>query len=102
MGGVGELGEVSIRCRSTRTHDGFIGLDLIVVLSHSTVSTSTVTAHTASGGDEPLREDVSVILTVSVDEEEHKGEAELGGAVRQLDPRTDWRDDLTRQGHRRR
>jgi len=61
-----------------------IGLDLIVVLSNGTVSTSTITAHTASGGDEPFREDVSVILTVSVDEEEHKGEAELGGAMRQL------------------
>jgi len=61
-----------------------IGLDLIVVLSNGTVSTSTVTAHTASGGDEPLREDVSIILTVGVDEEEHEGEAELGGAARQL------------------
>lgn len=55
---------------------------LVVVLSNGTVATSTITSHTASGGDEPLREDVSVILTVSVDEEEHEGEAELGGDVK--------------------
>lgn len=60
------------------------GLDSIVVLTNGTVATSTITSHTASGGDEPFREDVSVILTVSVDEEEHEGEAELGGAIRQL------------------
>jgi hypothetical protein len=62
------------------------GLDLIVVLSNGTVSTSTVTAHTTSGSDEPFREDVSVILTVSVDEEEHECETKLGGAAYQLGP----------------
>lgn len=54
---------------------------LIVIVSDGTVATSSVAAHTASGSDEPVGEDVAVVLAVGVDEEEHVGEAKLGGAV---------------------
>lgn len=55
---------------------------LVVVVSDGAVATSSLASHTTSGSDEPVREDVSVILAVRVDKEEHVGESELGGDVK--------------------
>jgi len=51
---------------------------LIVVLVDGTVTTSTVSSKTTSGGDEPFREDVSVVLAVRVKDEEDECESDLG------------------------
>ena len=57
---------------------------LIVVLVDGTVATSAISSETTSGGDEPFGEDVSVILTVRVKDEEDECEGDLGGAGYQL------------------
>ena len=51
---------------------------LVLVVSDGTVTTSTVTAESTSGVDEPLGEDVFILVTL-VNEEEQEGEADLGG-----------------------
>lgn len=69
----GDGEETGLRCRP-------ILHPLILIISDGTVTASTVTAQsTTSGIDEPLGEDVSVFLAVSVDQKEHEREAELGG-----------------------
>ena len=76
---------------------------LIVVLVDGTVTTSTVSSETTSGGDEPFREDVSVVLAVRVKDEENECEGDLGKTGDQLMYITGSEEEpLTRQEHRKR